>query len=123
MGANDERPPIWTGHVVAYAPDPRQAAEFYEAIGMRPIASMDDFAVLELRGGTHLVVQRDVDHAGVAVDFDLMVEDLAATHAAWSSAGFDVGPIEHDGIHDTFTVRDPAGNVITVFSSHVAGPV
>lgn len=123
MESSEERPPVWTGHVVAYAHDPERTAAFYEEIGMRPVAAFPDFAVLELRGGTHLVVRRAEDHVGSPLEWDLMVEDLAATHAAWEAAGHEVGAIERGPIHETFVVHDPAGNSITVFSTHVVGPV
>ena len=119
----DDRPVVWTGHVFAAAREPKVAAEFYEAIGMRPIVAQDDFAVLELRGGTHLVVRQDADRASGPLDFDLMVEDIAATHAQWSEAGHTVSDIESGPIHQTFTLSDPEGNTITVFSTHVIGPV
>jgi catechol 2,3-dioxygenase-like lactoylglutathione lyase family enzyme len=123
MDTSDERPLVWTGHVVAYATDPADAAGFYEALGMRPVAVLPDFAVLELRGGTHLVIRRAEDHVGTQLEWDLMVEDLAATHATWAAAGHEVSAIERGPIHETFVVRDPAGNTLTVFSSHVVGPV
>src|SRR5262245_13978221 len=99
MGTDRERPPVWTGHVVAYAPDPIATAAFYEAIGMRRVAVLPDFAVMELRGGTHLVVRRDPDHVGAPLEWDLMVEDVAATRAAWSAAGLEVTEIVAGSIH------------------------
>ena len=119
----DERPSIWTGHVVVNARDPARAAGFYESLGMRPVVTMDDFAVLELRGGTHLVVRKDTNAPPGPVDFDLMVEDIAATHAAWGAAGLSVSAIERGSIHESFTVTDPDGNSILVNSTHVVGPV
>jgi catechol 2,3-dioxygenase-like lactoylglutathione lyase family enzyme len=119
---HDERPSIWTGHIAVPARDVGGSADFYERIGMRPIAKMDEVAIFELRGGTHLVVHRTDAEPGPA-DFDLMVEDLASTHAGWEAAGLPVGAIEHGSIHDSFTVTDPAGNSIVVNSTHVAGPV
>lgn len=118
-----ERPPIWSGHIIAYSRDPRAAAPFYMSIGMREVAIMDDFAVLELRGGTHLALRRDAEHVGAPVNFDLMVEDLHATHAAWTQAGFEPSVIEVDPIHERFKIVDPDGNTIEVFSTHVIGPV
>ena len=105
MGSNDERPSVWTGHVVAHSADPAAAAAFYEAIGMRPVAVLPDFAVLELRGGTHLVIRRAEDHVGTELGWDLMVDDLAATHRAWTAAGHDVSAIERD--RDPRDVRGP----------------
>lgn len=118
-----ERPPIWSGHVVAYSRDPRAAAPFWLQIGMREVAIMDDFAILELRGGTHLALRRDESHTGAPVGFDLMVEDLRATHAAWTEAGLEPTEVEVDPIHETFRVQDPDGNTITIFNTHVIGPV
>ncbi len=104
-----ERPAVWTGHVVAYARDLMAVAAFYEAIGMRPVATLPDLAVLELRGGTHLVLHHDEHHVSAPLDFDLMVEDLEATHAEWSAAGIVVSPIEDVKIHTKFTVQRSRG--------------
>jgi uncharacterized glyoxalase superfamily protein PhnB len=86
---------------------------------------MDEFAVMELRGGTHLVIRRDSHTTGRAADFDLMVEDLDATWQAWRADGVSVSEIGKDerAIHRVFTVTDPDGNTIVVNDSHVVGPV
>jgi catechol 2,3-dioxygenase-like lactoylglutathione lyase family enzyme len=118
-----ERPSIWAGHVVVSTGDPARAAGFYESLGMRPVVTMDDFAVLEMRGGTHLVVRKDMNPRPGPVDFDLMVDDIATTHAAWDAAGLRVSAIERGSIHETFTVTDPDGHTIVVNSTHVVGPV
>jgi hypothetical protein len=52
-----------------------------------------------------------------------MVEDIAATHADWTTKGLTVSPIETGPIHEVFTVTDPDGNTIQVSNSHVIGPV
>ncbi len=123
--ASQERPPVWTGHLVIHSADPVAAGTFYEGLGFRPVASMDAFAVLELRGGTHLVVRRDPDASGGPAAFDLMVEDLDATRGAWEAAGATVSEVARDerGIHRVFTLTDPDGNAIVVNDSHVVGPV
>jgi hypothetical protein len=79
--------------------------------------------VLELRGGTHLVLLPGAPSAGADAPFDLMVEDLEATHAEWERLGLDVSPIERGRIHSAFVLRDPDGTTITVNSSHVVGDV
>ena len=33
---DDERPPIWTGHLVLYSTDPKRSGAFYEKLGLRP---------------------------------------------------------------------------------------
>jgi catechol 2,3-dioxygenase-like lactoylglutathione lyase family enzyme len=110
---------------VLYSEDPKDSGEFYEKLGFRPVAIMDEIAVMELRGGTHLVIRRQRDGEGRAADFDLMVEDLDATWQAWSADGVTVSEIEKDerAIHRIFTVTDPDGNTIVVNDSHVVGPV
>lgn len=121
----DQRPPVWTGHLVLHGRDTERAATFYEGIGMRRIAVMKPFAVMELRGGTHMVVRFDPEAAGGDAPFDLMVEDLDATYADYQAKGFPVSEIGKDerGLHRLFTVTDPDGNRIVVNDSHVEGVV
>jgi catechol 2,3-dioxygenase-like lactoylglutathione lyase family enzyme len=120
-----ERPPIWVGHVVLYSRDPHQSGAFYEKLGFRPVAVMDPFAVMELRGGTHLVVRRDENAVGEPARFDLMVDDLDFTRDAWEAMGITVSEITKDerAVHRLFTVTDPDHNTIVVNDSHVVGPV
>ena len=88
-------------------------------IGMRPIAKGDDFAVLELRGGTHLVlIAKDKLSPGTA-PFDLMVDDLEETHQKFADLGLAPSPIAEGRIHRSFEIEEPAGNIITFNSSHV----
>jgi catechol 2,3-dioxygenase-like lactoylglutathione lyase family enzyme len=119
----DDRPPVWTGHISVPGHDLAASADFYEAIGMRTVHRGDDIAIFELRGGTHLVVFPDTDATPAAASWDLMVEDVVATHDDWKAKGLTVTDIEHGNIHDSFTVTDPAGNAINVSNSHVVGPV
>jgi hypothetical protein len=118
----DARPAVWVGHLVLQARDLDRSYAYWSATGMRPLLEGNGFAILELRGGTHLVLAAsDEDLApGTPAPFDLMVEDLAATHARYSE--LDLGPseISHDPIHDSFTLTDPNGYVVTVNSTHVS---
>jgi catechol 2,3-dioxygenase-like lactoylglutathione lyase family enzyme len=104
------------------APDVAAAVAFWQTIGMRPVVQRDDFAVLELRGGTHLVVVPG-DAGSDEVGFDVMVEDLGATWQQFKDAGLNPTPVTEGTIHSSFTVRDPAGRALTVNSSHVVGAV
>ena len=54
----DQRPPVAVGHVRLNVVDVGAAARRLEAVGLRPIVTRDEFAVLELRGGTHVVVRQ-----------------------------------------------------------------
>lgn len=123
MTTTDPRPAVWTGHLVVTGKDPTASASFYEDIGMRKVAILEEVAIFELRGGTHLVVRKDPNPEPGPASWDLMVEDIAATHADWTGKGLTVSPIEKGPIHEAFTVTDPDGNTIEVNSSHVVGPV
>jgi len=114
---------VWIGHAVLTVSDVDRAAAFWRAIGMREVERNPHVAVLELRGGTHLVLVPGAPSESADAPFDLMVEDLDATHADWERQGFDVTPIEQGRIHAAFVVRDPDGNAVTVNSSHVVGDV
>lgn len=121
MADQTERPATWVGHVVVSATDIAESADFYVSLGMREVERNERVAVLELRGGTHLVVVED--SPAESAPFDLMVDDLDAVHAEWTAHGFSPSEIERGRIHDRFTVRDPAGTEVTVNSSHVIGTV
>lgn len=114
-----ERPPVWVGHVAMHTTQIAESSEFMQLVGMRMIASGDEFAVLELRGGTHLVLTTDPESSLVKGSFDLMVDDLDATHAGFTELGLAPGTIERGQIHDSFAVREPGGTSITFNSSHV----
>ena len=122
--ADEHAPPVWVGHVSHPTSDPDRAARWYEAVGMRRVFTNDDIAIMELRGGTHLALSRGELEGGTRpASFDLMVEDLDAVHAAWTDAGLAPSAITSGRVHSSFTVTDPDGYVVTVNSSHVAGPV
>ncbi len=123
MGGVDDRPPVWIGHVFLEVAKFRELYKFFGSLGMRRVARFPGLAVLELRGGTHLVLQRSKKKEPAPADFDLMVDDLAAQHAALTGAGYAPGPIRRGRIHRSFEVAEPSGHTITFSDSHVAGPV
>jgi hypothetical protein len=97
-----------------------ETSEFMQLVGMRMIFSKDGLAVLEMRGGTHLVLTTDPESQLIKGSFDLMVEDLDATHAHFTELGLAPGEIERGQIHDCFAVLEPGGTSITFNSSHVS---
>jgi len=108
------------GHI-ALSTDKLDASHaFMLALGMRPIARGEDFAVLELRAGTHLVLLRQEEVTPGPASFDLMVEDLDATHARLTAQGLAPSQISEGRIHRSFNVTDPCGHAITFNSSHVS---
>jgi catechol 2,3-dioxygenase-like lactoylglutathione lyase family enzyme len=116
------RPPVWIGHAVLTVSDVERAATFFRAVGMREVERNTEVAIMELRGGTHLVlVPGDVTPGDAP--FDLMVEDLSAIHTQWTEQGLAPGEISHDRIHDSFVVTDPDGHRLTIRNSHVIGEV
>ncbi len=115
-----ERPAVWVGHIHLETPDLAATRDFMLELGMRAIFSGEDVAVLELRGGTHLVLERSEALGSGLAGFDLMVEDLAATHSELESKGFAPSPIEEGRIHRSFTVTSPSGHAIKFNSSHVS---
>ena len=121
----DQRPPIWTGHLTVRGADPEASAEFYEILGMRRILKSPEMAILEMRGGTHLIVLRGEAGEPGRVPFDLMVDELPACHDRWAAAGLTVTSIAptRGNIHNAFTISDPDGRAIVVLDSHVVGAV
>jgi catechol 2,3-dioxygenase-like lactoylglutathione lyase family enzyme len=121
----DERPPVWIGHAVLRVTDLERSADFWREIGLREVARDANVAVLELRGGTHLVLVpgSEPPEPGEEAPFDLMVEDLETTHEQWQARGLAPSNIEHGRIHSAFSVRDPDGYEVTINSTHVVGPV
>ena len=118
--AKDLRPPVAVGHVRLVASDVAAAARWCEEVGFRPIFAAPDFAVLELRGGTHLVLRKAEEEPkrGTPAPFDLMVDDLAEAHRDYLAKGLAPGAIEKGRIHDSFPLLGPRGQVFTVVSSH-----
>jgi catechol 2,3-dioxygenase-like lactoylglutathione lyase family enzyme len=120
MPPNDGRPQVWVGHVMLPTPDLKATREFMVQLGMRPIAEGDGFAVLELRGGTHLLLLPSEELASGSAYFDLMVDDLDATHDRLRALGLAPTGIRTEPIHRSFSVKAPSGHVITFNSSHVS---
>ena len=70
--------------------------------------------------GTHLALVSNADSTLLRGEFDLMVDDLDATHAEMLRLGYEPGEIERGEIHDSFEVRDPGGSLLTFNSSHAS---
>jgi hypothetical protein len=119
----DRRPPVAVGHVRLNVTDVGAAARWLETVGLRPIVTRDELAVLELRGGTHVVVRRGEQPPapGAGAPFDLMVDDVDAVHRDYTEKGLSPSPIRRGRIHDSFEVAGPDGWVFTVNSSHASG--
>lgn len=117
----DDRPRFGIGHLALSAGNVSQLADFYTRIGLRPVVDMGRMAILELRGGTHLILQQGPGGSGT---LDLIVDDIDETRDVLEAAGAgDVTSITRGNPHDRFTATDPEGNVLIVASNHAIGPV
>ena len=133
MTADNKPPPVWIGHVVLRTRKWKESEAFMRALGMRYITTAEEHGavILELRGGTHLILLEDKDaEAGEAdvlsgaesgdAPFDLMVDDIEATHGICADHGLSPTAIEDGSIHRTFFVTEPSGHKIKFFDSHVS---
>ena len=119
----DQRPPVAVGHVWLPATDVGVAERWLVSVGLRPIFADDSLAVLELRGGTHVVVRKAErpPAAGSAAPFDLMVDDIEAVRRDYADKGLGPSEISRGRIHDSFHLTGPDGHDFTVNSSHAGG--
>ena len=105
----DQKPPVAVGHVRLPATDVAAAARWLETVGLRPIFQDTDLAVLEFRGGTHVVVRRPEQPpvAGTTAPFDLMVDDIEAARRDYAGKGLGPSEISRGRIHDSFHLVGP----------------
>src|SRR5258708_32461847 len=111
----DERPPVAVGHVRLPATDVTAAERWLQSVGLRPIFADDGLAVLELRGGTHVVVRKaeQPPTTGSAAPFDLMVDDIEAARRDYAAKGLGPSNISRGPIHDSFHLTGPHGSDLT----------
>jgi len=116
----DPRPAVAVGHVSLPVTNVPGAVRHFELHGMRTIVARRDFAVLELRGGTRLVVKwtKRKPKRGAKAPFDLMVDDIDVAWRACERNGMDPSAMRHDPVHRSFDVVGPDGYRITITSSH-----
>jgi catechol-2,3-dioxygenase len=127
------------GHFVIKVSDVGISYQFYAKLGLRPFGIFPDVAIIELRGGTHILLFSKNDESplspssshlgqrGAFLDerLDLMIDgksrnDLELYRASLIERGLSVESIAQDQFfgHDYFQLNDPDGNGITVYTSH-----
>jgi hypothetical protein len=118
--ARDGRPPVAIGHVFLEVSDVAGAARFFVGRGMRPLDEGADYAVLELRGGTHLLLTRARRRIRPHTEapFDLMVDDIDAAREDCRRVGLMPSRLRRSPFHRSFTLAGPDGYVFTITSSH-----
>lgn len=118
--SNSSLPRFAIGHMSIEADDVARLTEFYTNVGLRLVVNMGRASILELRGGTHIIIQKG---RGGQAELDLIVDDIDDTHEVLQTAGADVTPIRRGNPHDSFAATDPEGNRLQVHSTHAIGPV
>ena len=122
--STDERPPMWIGHIHIEVPDIAATKSFFVKLGMRDVfPDATEIAILELRAGTHLIVQHTDQpvEPDTSTGFDLMVDDIDATHEQLTRQNLNPSKLDRGKIHTTFEVNEPGGHVVKYFNSHNSG--
>jgi len=114
------RPRFAIGHVSLAAADVLALAKFYTATGMRLVVDLGHMAIVELRGGTHIVIQSGPSGTG---SLDLIVDDIDETRDLFIELGAVATDIVRGNPHDRFDTTDPEGNELIVRSNHAVGVV
>jgi catechol 2,3-dioxygenase-like lactoylglutathione lyase family enzyme len=125
MAQTQERPSVSVGHVVLKVTDVARAAQFYKSLGLRAVVAREGIAILELRGGTHLLLfkAKRRPRSGAVRSFDFMVDDADAFHDELTARGVGTSPVRDDRLsgHRLFEMTDPDGHVLTILSDHTEG--
>jgi catechol-2,3-dioxygenase len=126
-------------HLVFKVADLKSSCQFYSNLGIPPFAIDKEIAIIELRGGTHLILLSVDQPAGEGVAesltgqfherlserFDLMIEgkgldELKKYRLELIRRGIAAGEIPDETFfgHHLFCIKDPDGNGITIYTSH-----
>jgi catechol 2,3-dioxygenase-like lactoylglutathione lyase family enzyme len=126
-------------HLVFKVANLKRSCQFYSNLGIPPFAVDKESAIIELRGGTHLILLEADQPEGKGIaesltgqfherfseQFDLMIKgkdliDLKEYRSELISRGIAAGEIPDETFygHHLFSIKDPDGNGITVYTSH-----
>ena len=132
-------PELAVAHLVFKVADLKSSCQFYSNLGLPPFYIEEKIAIVELRGGTHLVLLSIDEPAGEDVaesltgqfhkrlseQFDLMIggkslDELKLYRSELISRGIAAGEIPDELFfgHYLFCVKDPDGNGITIYTNH-----
>ena len=116
----EQKPAVWVGHISLETDQLEASTKFMQKIGIRLLGQQGRYAIMELRGGTHLILIGKDEITPQLAPFDLMVEDLEASHQQFTNLGLQPSSIEKGRIHSSFIIKEPAGNTIKINSNHVS---
>ena len=126
-------------HLVFKVVDLKRSCQFYSNLGIPPFFTDDEVAIIELCGGTHLILLSVDSMAGEGIaesltgqfhkrfseQFDLMIEgkgldELKNYRSEIINRGIAAGEIPDETFfgHHLFSTKDPDGNGITIYTSH-----
>ena len=132
-------PELAVAHLVFKVADLKSSCQFYSKLGLPPFATDEKVAIIELRGGTHLLLLSVDEPAGEDIaesvtgqfhkrfseQFDLMIRgkglnELKKYRLELISRGIAAGEIPDEAAfgHYLFCIKDPDGNGITIYTSH-----
>ena len=119
----DKRPPVAVGHVRLPVKNVPTTSAFLQELGLRQIFEKDNFAVLELRGGTHLILEksRSRTKSGTQAPVDFMVDDVTKARSKYAKMGMKPTRIKSGTIHSSFFIPGPDGWSFKITSSHTGG--
>lgn len=127
------------GHVVMKVENVEVSYKFYAGLGLRAVDTFPGMAIIELRGGTHLLLFQKGDMQSEALPesrngqrpefpgekIDLMIAghtqaDLERYRAGLIAKGYLPSEIADSTLygHFHFSIQDPDANGITVYTSH-----
>ena len=126
-------------HLVFKVADLMRSCQFYSNLGIPPFFTDEEVAIIELRGGTHLILLAVDSMAGEGIaesltgqfhkrfseQFDLMIRgkglnELKKYRLELISRGIAAGEIPDEAVfgHYLFCIKDPDGNGITIYTNH-----
>lgn len=114
---SSSRPAAAAGHLFLRAKPVTAVVARLEAVGVRTIVKNESFAVMELRGGTHIVV-REPEGAAENPSFDLMYDNIDEARSMFEEAGFTLSETVRGRIHAQFHADAPEGFRFQVVDSH-----
>jgi catechol 2,3-dioxygenase-like lactoylglutathione lyase family enzyme len=136
----DSLPAAALGHFVMKVANLGASYQFYADLGLRQIGIFPDVAIIELRGGTHILLFPENDEASFPLTsgrtgqraaffnehLDLLINgktkvELEAYREILLRNGIAAGEIAEEKFfgHDHFQLTDPDGHGITVYTTHV----
>jgi catechol 2,3-dioxygenase-like lactoylglutathione lyase family enzyme len=135
----DSLPAAALAHFVMKVQNIEASRQFYAGLGLRALNTFPGLAIVELRGGTHLLLfQKDDDqsrtlqnsHVGQRPEFgseklDLMIAghtkaELELYRTGLIDKGYSPSAIAERALygHHYFTIQDTDGNGVSFYTSH-----